>query len=353
MNNRIYNTLLLLVFSVVIINAQVITASFDQTAIGAEGTSILSVVANPPGEDQQPGEFQVLIDFPNDGSYVDITPGDPVGLAGAPDMDWTVLVDGGGSDTWLGTNINVVPAIIGGGTWEITVEGVGPDSGGNQVFSVASLVYAEGGVPGFIIDDPAGIILDDLLPVEFSMIDVRNTNCESVDVVWQTQSEINNDGFFIERSIGSVNNFESLDFVKGRGNSNQEQSYSFADDIIGQGLAGNIYYRIKQVDIDGRYDYSEIVSIKLDCNNIERLVINAYPNPTMDELYIDFKSGNQDVQNIIVKNSLNQLVETIERKDNDQIIIDMTKYTAGIYYVQIVDVSSNVIYSDKIIKVGN
>ena len=66
---------------------------------------------------------------------------------------------------------------------------------------------------GNLIDDSAGLILNDALPVEFSYVNARSQDCESVDVIWQTQTEINNRGFFIERSVGSVDRFEDMGFV--------------------------------------------------------------------------------------------------------------------------------------------
>ena len=183
MKNRIFNTLILFVFGLSLLQAQSISATFDQAEIGTEGTSLLTVIVGAPFVDQAPGEFLVKIDYPQDGSYVDITGSAPIAVAGSPEMTWITIVETGGSDTWIGTNVNTVPAIIGSGTWTFTVEGVGPDSGGNQVLSVATLTYADSGGDGNQIDNSAGLVLNDALPVEFSYVDARSQDCESVDVI--------------------------------------------------------------------------------------------------------------------------------------------------------------------------
>lgn len=349
MKNRIYNTLVMFVLGLVIVQAQSISGEFDVLAIGAEGTATLTITANPPNVDQQPGDFQVLIDFPNDGSYIDMNGGDPTAGSGAPNMTWIQLADGGGSDSWLGTNDNVVAATIGGGQWTVTVEGIGPDSGGNQVFSVVSLVYNDGVVEGNIIDNPAGLILDDLLPVEFSYIDARNQDCESVNVVWQTQSEINNEGFFIERSVGAANDFKSLGFVEGIGNSTIEQDYSFVDDIKGFNANANFYYRIKQVDLDGRFSYSKTVVINLECEGkIAR--ISVYPNPTINDLYVNVEGDLDVATSIIVLNNLSQIVGNLPVNKNDtRTKVDMSNYIAGMYFIRVLNNTGEIIFTEKII----
>jgi len=349
MKNRIFNTLILFVFGLSLIQAQVITAEFDETEIGVEGTSVLSVIATPPNVDQDPGDFQIQIDFPQDGSYIDINGGEPTAVGASPEMDWEVVTQSGGSDTWLGTNVNTVLASVGGGTWTITVEGVGPDSGGSQVLTVASLIYADSQSNGNLVDNAAGLILNDALPVEFSYVDARNQDCESVDVIWQTQTEINSKGFFIERSVGSVDRFEDMGFVESNGNSNKERTYTFEDDI--NGLAGNtnLYYRIKQVDIDGRVSFSEMVVIRLDCGD-QAVRFNVRPNPAFNDLYVDVDGSLDVASKIVILNSLSQTIATLPiNKTDSRTLIDVTKYIAGMYYIRILNNNNEVIFTEKVI----
>ena len=344
MKNRIFKTLFLFVFGLSMLQAQSITAEFDETEIGAEGTSVLTVTATPPNVDQDPGEFQILIDFPQSGNYIDSDGIAPVAVAGSPEMTWITISESGGSDTWLGTNVNTVLATIGGGSWTLTVEGVN-DTGGLQDFTVSVLYYND----GLEVDDNAGLIVNDALPVEFSHVNARSQDCENVDVIWQTQTEINSKGFFIERSVGSVDRFEDMGFVESKGDSNKEQTYTFEDNINDLSGNSNLYYRIKQVDLDGRVSFSEMVVIRLDCED-QAVRFNVRPNPAFNDLYVDVDGSLDVASKIVVLNSLSQTIATLPiNKTDSRTLVDVTKYTAGMYYIKILNNNNEVIFTEKII----
>jgi hypothetical protein len=93
---------------------------------------------------------------------------------------------------------------------------------------------------------------------------------------WQTASELDNYGFDVQR-INSKGDFESIGFVKGVGTSSGTHDYEMDDR---QPLPGENYYRLKQEDVDGKYTYSDIISI----NTIENAVpgLSIYPIPATD-----------------------------------------------------------------------
>lgn len=101
----------------------------------------------------------------------------------------------------------------------------------------------------------------------------------SVLLNWQTASEMNNAYFSIERS-NNGNNFSEIGKVNSKGTSNQLQEYSFTD---GQPFNGQNYYRLQQVDNDGKYTYSKVVGVDFPATLIYRL----YPNPAKDILHLD------------------------------------------------------------------
>ena len=344
MKNRIFKTLFLFVFGLSMLQAQSITAEFDETEIGVEGTAVLTVTATPPNVNQEPGEFQILIDFPQSGNYIDSDGVEPVAIAGSPEMTWITISESGGSDTWLGTNVNTVIATIGGGTWTLTVEGVN-DTGGLQDLTVSELYYNDGDQ---VVDD-AELIVNDALPVEFSYVNARSQDCENVDVIWQTQTEINSKGFFIERSVGSVDRFEDMGFVESKGDSNKEQTYTFEDNINDLSGNSNLYYRIKQVDIDGRVSFSEMVVIRLDCED-QAVRFNVRPNPAFNDLYVDVDGSLDVASKIVILNSLSQTIATLPiNKTDSRTLIDVTKYIAGMYYIRILNNNNEVIFTEKVI----
>jgi len=128
------------------------------------------------------------------------------------------------------------------------------------------------------------------LPVElvsFNAIIVK----DKVELKWQTSTEVNNYGFEVERKAGSLqsavssnpesfrkissNQFEKIGFVHGQGNSNSPKEYSFVDDAV---FSGKYFYRLKQIDNDGKYEYSEAIEADLGTPKEFNLSQN-YPNP--------------------------------------------------------------------------
>ena len=117
---------------------------------------------------------------------------------------------------------------------------------------------------------------------------------------WATATEVNNYYFIVERTLDGIN-YEFVAQVAGAGNSNSTINYSAIDAAPYQGVS---YYRLKQVDFDGLYTYSQLVPINLE--NIEIIII--YPNPASD--YFDYLIGSSqaDIVIISVVNTLGQTV---------------------------------------------
>jgi len=109
----------------------------------------------------------------------------------------------------------------------------------------------------------------------------------SSDVIvnWSTASEINNKGFEVERGFDNKE-FESIAFIKGKGNSNKIANYAFVDEnIFVNASSKDIYYRLKQIDFDGNLCYSNSVLVSNENNN-EFELLSIYPNPFNQNLTI-------------------------------------------------------------------
>jgi hypothetical protein len=117
---------------------------------------------------------------------------------------------------------------------------------------------------------------DGSLPVELKSF-TANANGNSVELNWQTATEVNNYGFEIQRSVssGQRSEYEKIGFVEGHGNSNSPKSYSFTDV---NPPSGKIQYRLKQIDVDGEFEYSDEVEVNISAPNKFELAQN-YPNP--------------------------------------------------------------------------
>jgi hypothetical protein len=114
-------------------------------------------------------------------------------------------------------------------------------------------------------------------------------NNRKVDLTWQTASEHNNDFFTVERSADGFN-FEPVLYKDGAGNSNELLSYTIQDV---QPLEGVSYYRLKQTDLDGAFEFSDIKIVDMESNSN----VMIYPNPSNG--IVNFKS-NKEIINLTI-----------------------------------------------------
>ncbi|RKY92004.1 MAG: hypothetical protein DRQ13_10825, partial [Ignavibacteriae bacterium] len=117
-------------------------------------------------------------------------------------------------------------------------------------------------------------------PVELSSFTVKVLRNGGVKIDWTTETEVDNYGFDIERlqdyNIKKLQEWEKIGFVEGHGNSNSPKDYTFLDDYA---RYGKYAYRLKQIDTDGDYEYSDIIEV--NAGNIPGgfVLEQNYPNP--------------------------------------------------------------------------
>lgn len=172
------------------------------------------------------------------------------------------------------------------------------------------------------------------LPVEMLFLTAQCSG-EQVEIIWQTASETNNAGFVIEKST-DFDNFTQIGYVHGAGNSNSVLSYSFIDT---ESAAGDNYYRLKQVDYDGVYKYSEIVVASCSDDDISIPVFDVYPNPTKDIINISGENLPSEDADIRIYNVIGSLIWQTEVKTTSGIAFtrfDMTGLPPAMYVVKII-----------------
>ena len=172
------------------------------------------------------------------------------------------------------------------------------------------------------------IVSDVDLPVKLTSFMASKTRNDEVLLKWESASEVNFDRYELEKS-GNAVSFEKLTTIDQK----EEMRYTFTDV---DPKAGNNYYRLKMIDLDGTIEYSEVRLVNFQSN----LKYSLYPNPSSSgELAIKFDGIDHNARvGITVTNSNGQLVKSIYLND----VQDNTFYktfvteTPGLYYVRIV-----------------
>lgn len=179
-----------------------------------------------------------------------------------------------------------------------------------------------------VSDEMAASTLCSVLPVELLYFNISQEN-KTVSLNWSTASEINNDYFTIERSENG-HDWHDIQKVDGAGNSSSLVSYSAVDKHPYMGLS---YYRLKQTDFDGKFEYSHVRSVNIELTDHSQ--IEMYPNPTNNNITI---VGNEnELEDIIICNTLGQNVTLLTQQienNKTKVIIDLTKLSSGIYYIR-------------------
>jgi hypothetical protein len=130
--------------------------------------------------------------------------------------------------------------------------------------------------------DNVEVCLYDFIPVELTSF-IANASEGLVELSWITATETNNQGFEVQRS--SNGEFETIAFVDGHGTTTESQAYSYSDRNVG---VGSYSYRLKQIDLDGRFEYSDIVEVDVPAPAEFGLDQN-YPNPFNPSTTINFR----------------------------------------------------------------
>ncbi len=180
------------------------------------------------------------------------------------------------------------------------------------------------------------------LPVHSLTFTGEKNGDNSISLKWLTGFEINNDHFVIERSAdGST--FSAIGNIAAGSQPGTLQQYFYTD---GQPNIGVNYYRLKQVDVDGRFRYSAIVKILVDKSG---KVYMVFPNPATDRSTVRFLS---DLSNVTVRlhNAAGQVLyqqKMATVHNGQQLDLPVKKMGKGLYSVSIV--TSTKVYTDKIL----
>jgi hypothetical protein len=196
-------------------------------------------------------------------------------------------------------------------------------------YGVFSFQQSYTGIPGYfdnIVVNPG------IIPVELTSF-TASVNDSEVLLSWTTATELNNNGFEVERKSGK--GFEAVGFVPGFGTTTEPHSYNFTDSDV---QAGSYAYRLKQVDLDGTYEYSDEIEVEVIAPSEFTLEQN-YPNPfnpitTINYQIPEFSFVTLKVYDIL-GNEVSILVNEGQFTGSYEVKLDATELPSGVYFYQL------------------
>jgi hypothetical protein len=151
---------------------------------------------------------------------------------------------------------------------------------------------------------------------------------------WLTATETNNQGFEIERASLSATpgqGWKKIGFVAGFGTTTEPKAYSYTDSKL---EAGNYTYRLKQVDFDGTFYYSDEVNVLVELPLVYSLEQN-YPNPFNPSTTIKYSIPEDGIVKLSVFNLLGEevttLVNTLQKAGRYEVVLDASGFASGVY----------------------
>ncbi len=175
------------------------------------------------------------------------------------------------------------------------------------------------------------------LPVELLNFNGDCINNE-IKFMWSTGSEFNNDFFTIEKSV-DLKNWASSFSIQGAGNSNSILHYEGTEK---NQLAGTIYYRLKQSDFDGRYEYSKVIAVE-NCKN-GNAELSVFPNPSDGRFNI---TSSEKISSVEITNIAGQKIFYSKNIENT---IDLSEMAQGTYFVRVNFIHSSVLKKIEVVR---
>jgi len=173
-------------------------------------------------------------------------------------------------------------------------------------------------------------VLGSPLPVELISFTATATSKE-VTLNWSTATELNNQGFEVQRKYGS-NDFVTVGSVKGHGTTTSPNQYTFCDKLVD---AGKYFYRLKQIDYNGTFEYSNEIEVEvrlLDKFNLEQ----NYPNPFNPTTKISWQSPVSSRQVLKVFDVLGNEIKTLVNEEKEagyhSVDFNASELPSGVYF---------------------
>lgn len=234
------------------------------------------------------------------------------------DLHFDIRING----NWV---LDMVPPISGdqGTSWQTQTISLMPYTG--EIVKLRIRASTGNGFRSDIALDDISFMPASTLPITLLSFDATLQGNSAVQLDWTTATQLNTDYFEIERSSDAIH-WEVVHREKGAGTSNEVLDYQAWD---AEPLYGVSYYRLKDVDFDGSFSYSDIRYISL--NSVSKSI---YPNPANDFLFIPRNEPAQ--QEVIISNLVGQvLIRQSFQDEESKMTVDVSVLPIGVYFVSI------------------
>lgn len=172
---------------------------------------------------------------------------------------------------------------------------------------------------------------ESLVPVELTSF-IADPAQDKIQLLWVTSSEKNNRGFEVQRSIDKKV-FVTIGYVEGKGTTAESQTYSYVDFVNN----GKIFYRLKQIDYNGSFDYSNIIEVNAIPTSFN--LLQNFPNPFNPVTKISYSLPTKTFMSLKVYdidgNEVAQLFEGYQEAGNHLTLFDGSNLSSGVYFYRL------------------
>ncbi|GJQ61326.1 MAG: hypothetical protein SCALA702_03790 [Melioribacteraceae bacterium] len=182
------------------------------------------------------------------------------------------------------------------------------------------------------------------IPVELTSF-TATVNAGRVELHWRTSTETNFQGFFVERRYGN-DDWKDIAYIEGHGSTTEPQDYSYTDDLRNIEYRGKIFYRLRQVDFDGSYEYSDIIEIDWTGIVADKFELSQnYPNPFNPATTFAFAIPEDCAVSLDIYNLVGEKVASVMNENLNagyhEFSWSATNLPSGVYFYKIEAKSTN------------
>ena len=207
-----------------------------------------------------------------------------------------------------------------------------------------------GGFNNYSLDDICFRFCPNCIPLPLQSLELRSSlHGNIVGLKWITVDEVNTDKFVVQRSTDGVN-YSDIASKRAVGQARTSTEYQLSDDIQSLLQASVVYYRIKALDIDGKFSYSNVVPVKLSKTG----GVQIWPTPFVNDIRISYTAAANTSLDIRIIDNTGRIVSqsnySVSRGLNQLSVNGVESLSAGIYIIRITDKNTNESFVQKLTK---